>query len=47
MGNSGFPAAFAEALSRRGVSLSWLHRRLVELGHPVSPTALSYWRSGT
>lgn len=42
----GFPEAFAEALSRRGVSLAWLHERLVERGHPVSPAALSYWRSG-
>jgi hypothetical protein len=46
MGGSGFPEAFAEALAHRGVSLSWLHRRLVERGHPVSPAALSYWRSG-
>jgi hypothetical protein len=46
MGDSGFPSAFADALSRRGVSLSWLHQRLVERGHPVSPAALSYWRSG-
>jgi hypothetical protein len=46
MGDSGFPEAFAEALSRRGVSLAWLHHRLVERGHPVSPAALSYWRSG-
>jgi hypothetical protein len=46
MATSGFPEAFAEALARRGVSLSWLHRRLVERGHPVSPAALSYWRSG-
>ena len=28
------------------MSLSWLHQRLVERGHPVSPAALSYWRSG-
>src|ERR1700709_876864 len=41
-----FPDAFAEALQRRGVSLAWLHQRLVERGHPVSPAALSYWRSG-
>jgi hypothetical protein len=46
MGESGFPEAFADALSRRGVSLAWLHHRLVERGHPVSPAALSYWRSG-
>jgi hypothetical protein len=41
-----FPEAFAEALARRGVSLAWLHARLVERGTPVSPAALSYWRSG-
>jgi hypothetical protein len=46
MGGSGFPEAFAQAVSRRGVSLAWLHQRLVERGHPVSPAALSYWRSG-
>ncbi|MGC4111182.1 MAG: hypothetical protein QM747_12320 [Nocardioides sp.] len=46
MGQAGFPEAFARALSTRGVSLSWLHQRLVERGHPVSPAALSYWRSG-
>jgi hypothetical protein len=46
MAEPGFPEAFAEALARRGVSLAWLHHRLVERGHPVSPAALSYWRSG-
>jgi hypothetical protein len=46
MAQAGFPEAFADALSRRGVSLAWLHQRLVERGHPVSPAALSYWRSG-
>src|SRR5262249_53858650 len=46
MGELGFPQAFADALSRRGVSLAWLQTRLVERGHPVSPAALSYWRSG-
>jgi hypothetical protein len=46
MGESGFPEAFAEALTRRGVTLAWVHERLVECGCPVSPTALSYWRSG-
>jgi hypothetical protein len=46
MGSSGFSQAFAEALAARGMSLSRLHRRLVERGHPVSPAALSYWRSG-
>jgi hypothetical protein len=46
MAHPGFPEAFAAALSRRGVTLAWLHQRLVERGHPVSPAALSYWRSG-
>lgn len=46
MTQTGFPEAFADALSTRGVSLAWLHQRLVERGHPVSPAALSYWRSG-
>jgi hypothetical protein len=46
MAEPGFPDAFAEALSRRGVTLAWLHERLVEAGAPVSTTALSYWRSG-
>ena len=46
MGEAPFAQAFAEALERRAVSLAWLHQRLVERGHPVSPAALSYWRSG-
>lgn len=46
MGEPGFPRAFADALEQRGVSLAWLHDRLVERGHPVSSAALSYWRSG-
>src|SRR4029077_10609519 len=46
MGEAGFARAFADALERRAVSLAWLHQRLVERGHPVSPAALSYWRSG-
>ena len=46
MAEVAFPEAFAEALTRRGVTLAWLHERLAELGCPVSPTALSYWRSG-
>jgi len=45
-GDVAFPEAFADALRRRGVSLAWVHQRLVERGHPVSPAALSYWRSG-
>ena len=46
MAETTFPDAFAAALTRRGVTLAWLHERLVERGCPVSPTALSYWRSG-
>jgi len=46
MGGGAFAQAFAQALERRAVSLVWLHHRLVERGHPVSPAALSYWRSG-
>jgi hypothetical protein len=46
MAEATFPEAFAEALTRRGVTLAWVHERLVECGCPVSPTALSYWRSG-
>ncbi len=45
-GEPAFPEVFADALRRRGVTLAWLHRRLAECGHPVSPAALSYWRSG-
>jgi hypothetical protein len=46
MGQGEFPEAFADALAQRGVSLAWLHERLVERGRPVSSAALSYWRSG-
>jgi hypothetical protein len=46
MAGTTFPDAFAAALTRRGVTLAWLHERLVECGCQVSPTALSYWRSG-
>jgi len=46
MGEPTFAVAFAQALERRAVSLAWLHHRLAECGHPVSPAALSYWRSG-
>ena len=45
-GEPAFPEAFADALRRRGVTLAWLHGRLAERGHAVSPAALSYWRSG-
>ncbi|WP_090591977.1 hypothetical protein [Auraticoccus monumenti] len=41
-----FTSAFAEALDRRGATLSWLHEQLVERGNPVSVASLSYWRSG-
>lgn len=41
-----FTSAFAEALDRRGATLSWLHEQLVERGNPVSIASLSYWRSG-
>jgi hypothetical protein len=44
--SDGFPEAFGDALEQRGVTLAWLHERLVSRGHPVSPAALSYWRSG-
>ena len=46
MAESAFDRAFAAAIARRGVTLAWLNRRLVERGRPVSVTALSYWRSG-
>ncbi len=46
MGERGFAETFSAALDHRGVTLAWLHRRLVERGQPVSPAALSYWRSG-
>lgn len=41
-----FAEAFDAAVRARGVSLSWLHRRLTELAAPVSVATLSYWRSG-
>lgn len=43
---SRFAAALRDAIEARGVTLSWLHRRLTDLGSPVSVAALSYWRSG-
>ena len=45
-GEPAFPEAFATRSAAWRVSLAWLHQRLVERGHPVSPAALSYWRSG-
>lgn len=43
---SSFSQAFASALATTGVSLSRLHRRLVDHANPVSIATLSYWRSG-
>ncbi|MFD1948263.1 hypothetical protein [Nocardioides aestuarii] len=45
-GASAFAEAFDSAVRARGVSLTWLHRRLTELATPVSVATLSYWRSG-
>lgn len=44
--DGGFAAAFRTAITSRGVTLSWLHRRLGERGNTVSMATLSYWRSG-
>ena len=44
--DDGFAGAFRAAIAARGVTLSWLHRRLDEHGDAVSMTTLSYWRSG-
>ena len=41
-----FARALDEAITRRRVSLTWLHGRLQRLGTPVSMATLSYWRSG-
>ena len=41
-----FARALDEAVTRRRVSLTWLHGRLEGLGTPVSMATLSYWRSG-
>ena len=41
-----FSVAFAAAVHAKGVTLSHLHRGLVELTTPVSVATLSYWRSG-
>ncbi len=41
-----FALALAAAIAQRGVSLSWLHRRLADRATPVSIATLSYWRSG-
>jgi hypothetical protein len=41
-----FAQAFAEALDRRGASLTWLRDRLAARGYRISLATLSYWRSG-
>ncbi|MGL5826212.1 MAG: hypothetical protein ACRCYU_15570, partial [Nocardioides sp.] len=41
-----FAVALRTAIANRGVSLTWLHRRLGEEAHPISIATLSYWRSG-
>ena len=41
-----FSNALGRAITRRGVTLGWLHQRLRSLGTPVSLATLSYWRSG-
>ena len=41
-----FAEALSAAMERRGATLTQLRDRLAERGHPVSLTALSYWRSG-
>jgi len=41
-----FAEAFDAAVRRRGVSLSQMRDRLADRGHPISLTALYYWRSG-
>lgn len=41
-----FAGALAAAMERRGATLTQLRDRLAERGHPISLTALSYWRSG-
>jgi hypothetical protein len=41
-----FADALGAAMERRGVTLTHLRDRLADRGHPVSLTALSYWRSG-
>ncbi len=41
-----FAAALDAAIGRRGWSLARLSRALEQCGTPVTPAALSYWRSG-
>lgn len=45
-GGEPFAVAFAAALDRRRVSLTWLRDRLAARGYRVSLATLSYWRSG-
>lgn len=46
MADDTFPATLSRAISAKGVTLTWLSRRLRARGHSVSVGALSYWRSG-
>lgn len=41
-----FASALSEALALKRIPLSELRERLHSRGHPISLTALSYWRSG-
>lgn len=41
-----FAATMSAAMERRRITLTDLRDRLASAGHPVSLTALSYWRSG-
>ncbi len=41
-----FAEALGASMERRGVTLTYLRDRLAERRHPISLTALSYWRSG-
>lgn len=41
-----FAAALSAAMARRSYTLADVRDRLAARGHPVSLTALSYWRSG-
>lgn len=41
-----FAEVLSSAMERRGATLASVRDRLSERGHPVSLTALSYWRSG-
>lgn len=41
-----FAIALGDAIAASGYSLAALHRRLQDVGSPVSVSTLSYWRSG-